>query len=64
MSPVRADDGHRGTHRGRGWAALVSDLERRAGKICPRYVGSKPIYEHSELKRWLEALPSEPPTRL
>lgn len=40
------------------------DQERRAGRICARYVGSKPIYEHSELKRWLEALPSEPPTRL
>ncbi len=36
------------------------DQERRAGRICPRYSGSKPLYEYDELKRWLEALPSEP----
>lgn len=47
-------------------AALVGispdtlDRERRAGRICPKYVGTKPIYPVVELRRWLEALPSKP----
>jgi len=36
------------------------DRERRAGRICPKYVGSKPIYPVDELRRWLDALPSTP----
>lgn len=36
------------------------DLERKEGKICAKYVGNKPVYQHEELKRWLESLPSEP----
>lgn len=39
------------------------DLERKAGRICPRYVGSKPIYPSAELQRWLDSLPSEPPAK-
>lgn len=47
-------------------AALVGispdtlDRERRAGRICPKYVGTKPIYPVVELRRWLETLPSTP----
>lgn len=40
------------------------DRERRAGHICPRFIGSKPVYLLGELDRYLEALPSEPPAAL
>jgi hypothetical protein len=49
-----------------GAAALVGispdmlDRERRAGRIGAKYVGTKPIYPVDELRRWLDALPSEP----
>lgn len=43
-----------------GISRVMLDREKRAGRICPRYVGTKPIYPIGELERWLEALPSEP----
>lgn len=46
-----------------GIAPSVLDAERRAGRIAPRYLRSKPLYPVAELQRWLDALPSEPPTR-
>ncbi|MEU9806263.1 hypothetical protein [Mycobacterium sp. NPDC050853] len=36
------------------------DQEYKAGRICPKYTGKKPLYSPDELKRWLESLPSEP----
>ncbi|MGV0663718.1 hypothetical protein ABQE46_13035 [Mycobacteroides chelonae] len=36
------------------------DREKSAGRICPRYIGRKPIYPIDELKRYLADLPTEP----
>ncbi len=36
------------------------DREKRAGRICPKYVGTKPVYPIKELDRYLDSLPSEP----
>ncbi|MGH3955019.1 MAG: helix-turn-helix domain-containing protein [Mycobacterium sp.] len=65
MEPLRSDPP--GIAYAREWAAALVgvspdtlDRERRAGRICPKYVGTKPIYPVDELRRWLEALPSEP----
>ncbi|WP_457149742.1 hypothetical protein [Mycobacteroides abscessus] len=43
-----------------GISLFKLDAEKRAGRIFPRYAHGVPLYEHDELKRWLEALPSEP----
>ncbi|SIC55187.1 Helix-turn-helix domain [Mycobacteroides abscessus subsp. abscessus] len=39
------------------------DREKNAGRICPRYIGRKPIYPIEELQRYLADLPSEPEPR-
>nr|WP_237082219.1 helix-turn-helix domain-containing protein [Mycobacteroides abscessus] len=47
-----------------GVSRRTLERERSAGRICCRYLGSKPLYPFEELKAWLDSLPSEPPTSL
>lgn len=60
-SPLALDSENAAKHL--GISRVLLDREKRAGKICPKYVGTKPIYPIGELQRWLDALPSEPPSR-
>ncbi|WP_147374945.1 hypothetical protein [Mycobacteroides abscessus] len=43
-----------------GISRVMLDREKRAGRICPKYVGTKPVYPIKELDRYLDSLPSEP----
>lgn len=43
-----------------GISRVMLDREKRAGHICPKYIGTKPVYPLKELDRYIEALPSEP----
>ncbi|RIR38496.1 DNA-binding protein [Mycobacteroides abscessus] len=43
-----------------GISRVMLDREKRAGRICPKFVGTKPVYPIEELDRYIEALPSEP----
>lgn len=43
-----------------GVSRRTLERERRAGRICARYQGTKPLYLIEELDEWLDSLPSEP----
>lgn len=40
------------------------DEHKRAGRLCPRYDGTVPLYPREELDAFFAGLPSEPPARL